>query len=210
MRLRLIPRDAGFYALYCSQASLAAEATTILEADLRDFADPVGAANRIREIRRQGEDLRHEIVLRLGRTFVPPFGPNEVLALAATLDDVLDLVEETADKLALYHLARPPKGAADQAKLLRRACDVIVAAVDRLDRPSDLCQYSARIHAIEKEAHAIFRRHIRRLFDGGNDVRSVLIGKDIYRGLETAADRADAVGRVLDGIALGAVPGPAW
>ena len=51
---------------------------------------------------------------------------------------------------------------------------------------------------------------MRRLFDGGHDVRLVLTGKDVYRGLETAIDRADAVGRVLDGIALGALPGPAW
>ncbi len=141
---------------------------------------------------------------------MPPFGANEVLALATTLDDVLDLVEETADKLALYHLARPPRGADDQAKLLRRACALIVEAVDSLDRPSGLRPYSVRLHAMEKEADAIFRRHIRRLFDGGSDVRSVLTGKDIYRGLEAATDRADAVGRVLDGIALGFGSGPTW
>jgi hypothetical protein len=208
VRLRLIPRDTGFYELYRSQGALLAEAAAILEADLRAFADPGGAADRIREIRGQGEDLRHEIVLRLGRTFVPPFGPNEVLALATTLDDVLDLVEETADKLALYHLTKPPRGAANQANLLSRACDVIVEAVDGLDRPSELRQYPVRIHAIEKEADSLFRRLVRRLFEGGSDARSVLTGKDIYRGLETAIDRADAVGRVLDGIALGALPGP--
>ncbi len=210
MRLRLIPRDTGFYALCRSQVALVAKAAAILHTDVRAFADPVGAANRIREIRRQGEDLRHEIVLRLDRTFVPPFDPSEILALAAMLDDVLDLVEETADKLALYHLARPPKGAADQANLLLRACDVIFEAVESLDRPSELRPYSVRLYAIEKEADALFRRHIRRLFDGGNDVRSVLTGKDIYRGLEAAIDRAEAAGRVLDGIALGFGSGPTW
>lgn len=210
MRLRLIARDTRFFPLYGAQVALVVEAAAILESDLRDFADPVGAANRIREIGRQGEELRHEIVVRLGRTFVPPFAPNETLALAATLDGMLDLVGKVADQLAIYNLARPPKGAADQAALLRRACDVIVEAVDRLDRPSDLRRYAERVHAIEKEADGIFRRHIRRLFDGGSDVRSVLTGKDIYRGLEAAIDRADAVGRILDGIALGALPGPAW
>ena len=99
---------------------------------------------------------------------------------------------------------------ADQAALLRRACDVIFEAVESLDRPSELRPYSVRLHAVEKDADAPFRRHIGRLFDGGNDVRSVLAGKDIYRGLETAIDRADVVGRVLDRIALGALPGPAW
>ena len=210
MRLRLIPRDTGFYEFYCSQASLAAEAAAILESDLRTFADPVGAANRIREIRRQGEELRHEIVVRLDRTFVPPFAPGEVLAIAAALDDVLDLVEEVADRLAMYHLKKPPKGAVEQAVLLHRASDVIVEAVDSLDRPSGLRAYPALLRAIEKEGDSLFRRHMRRLFDGGNDVCSVLTGKDIYRGIEEAVDRTDAVGRVLDGIALGALPGPAW
>jgi uncharacterized protein Yka (UPF0111/DUF47 family) len=210
VRLRLIPRDTGFFPLYCAQDALVAEAAAILEADLRDFADPAGAADRIREIRRQGEDLRHEIVLRLGRTFVPPFAPEEVLALAAALDDVLDLIEEVADQLALYHLKKPPKGAVDQAVLLRRACEVIGEAVDGLDQPSELRLNTVRLHAIEKEADTLFRRHVRHLFDGGSDARTVLTGKDIYRALEAATDRADAVGRVLDGIAFGFGSGPTW
>lgn len=210
MRLRLIPRDAGFYLLYCSQVALVAEAAAILEADLRTFADPVSAADRIRELKRQGHELRHAIVLRLDRTFVPPFDPSEILALAATLDNVVDLVEEVADKLALYHLARSPKGAVDQAALLRRACDVIVEAFDSLDWPLALRPYEVRLHAIEKEADSLFRRLIRRLFDDRNDVRSVLTGKDIYRGLEATIDGADAVGRVLGRIALGFGPGPSW
>lgn len=202
MRLRLIPRDTGFYEFYCAQASLVAEAAALLEADLRAFSDPVGSANCIRDIKRQGDELRHEIVLRLERTFVPPFDREQTLALALALDDMIDLVEEVADKLAIYHLARPPKGAADQAALLRRACAVIVEAVDDLERPSELRQHAVRLDEIAKKADSLFRRRMRRLFDDGNDVLSVLTGKDIYRGLKSAIDRADAVGRVLDGIAL--------
>ncbi len=133
---------------------------------------------------------------------MPPFDREQTLALALALDDMIDLVEEVADKLAIYHLARPPKGAADQAALLRRACAVIVEAVDDLERPSELRQYAVRLDEIAKKADSLFRRRMRRLFDDGNDVRSVLTGKDIYRGLKSAIDRADAVGRVLDGIAL--------
>lgn len=83
-----------------------------------------------------------------------------------------------------------------------RACAVIVEAVDDLERPSELRQYAVRLDEIAKKADSLFRRRMRRLFDDGNDVRSVLTGKDIYRGLKSAIDRADAVGRVLDGIAL--------
>ena len=46
----------------------------------------------------------------------------------SSLDDLLDLVEEVADKFVLYQLAAPPAGAADMAELLARSFAVLVEA----------------------------------------------------------------------------------
>lgn len=57
----------------------------------------------------------------------------------------------------------------------------------------------------------LVRNLIQRLFDGATeDVRPVLIGKEIHDGLEDAIDRTDKVGQILDSLALSYGPGPSW
>lgn len=210
MKLRLIPRETGFYPLFTRQAAIVAEAADLLAHELRDYRDPAGTSARLRDMEHAGDELNHEIMARLENTFVTPFDRHAIHALASGLDDVLDLIEEVADKFVLYGVERPPAGTAEQAELLARSCAVIVEAIGHLDRPSKLRPYPAELHRLEKEADTLVRASIQRLFDGATDIRPLLIGKEIHDGLEDAIDRTDKVGRVLDNLALSHGPGPSW
>lgn len=117
MKLRLIPRDDGFYPLFKRQVAILAEAVQILAAETREYRDPTAASARLRDLEHAGDDLNREITRRLAQTFVTPFDRDAIHHLASGLDDVLDLVEEVADKFVLYQLAAPPAGAADMAEL---------------------------------------------------------------------------------------------
>lgn len=210
MSFRLIPRDTGFYPLFRRQVAIVAEAAGILAAELRDYRDPAATSTRPRDLEHAGDDVNHQIMARLEQTFVTPFDRKAIHELAGNLDDVLDLVEEVADRFVLYKISAPPPGAADQADLLARSCAVLVEAIDHLDRPAELRPYPVELHRLEKEGDTLVRDLVQRLFDGATDVRPVLIGQEIYDGLEDAIDRTDRVGRVLDGLALNVGPGPSW
>ena len=206
IRLRLIPRDTGFYPLYCAQAGLAQEAASILDSKLRDLGHSGKDIARLRELKDRGVELRREVVRRAARTFVLPFGASEVLGLSAALDDLLDQIEEVGAKLDEFRLTEARPAALEQAQLLGRACGVLGEAIGELDDPSKLRPYSERIHAIEKEADTVYRRAIRRLFDGDANGRTVLVWKDIFGGLEEAIDAADAAGRVFERIGFASQP----
>lgn len=202
IRLRLIPRDTGFYPLYCAQAGLAQEAASILDSKIRDPGRSGKDTARLRELKDRGVELRREVANRAARTFVLPFGATEVLGLSAALDDLLRQIEEVGAKLDEFHVteARPP--ALEQAQLLDRACGVLGEAVGELEDPSRLRPYPERLHAIEKGGDALYRRAIRRLFDGDANTRTVIIWKDVFAGLEAAIDAADVAGRMIERIGL--------
>ena len=151
MKLRLIPRDDGFYPLFKRQVAIVAEAAGILAAETRAYRDPAAAAARLRDLEHAGDDMNHAITLRLEQTFVTPFDRDAIHHLASGLDDILDLVEEVGDKFALYELAAPPPGAAEMAELLAGSCAVLVEAIDHLDKPATLRPYPLELHRIEKE-----------------------------------------------------------
>jgi hypothetical protein len=201
MTFRLIPTDQKFYELFAAQAAVAAEGARVLEAELRDYVDPVAASDQLRELEHRGDDVNHAVLAHLEATFVVPFERQDIHALTGVLDDIIDLVEKVGDLLVLYHVPVPPPGAVDQASILVRACDVIVEGVAAMVRPMDLRAYPPRIHALEKEGDALRRRLIEGLFEAPPSALAVLTGEEIYEGLEDAIDAADRVGRVLDQIA---------
>jgi uncharacterized protein Yka (UPF0111/DUF47 family) len=210
IRLRLIPRDTGFYPLYCAQAGLVQEAASILGSEIGDLDHSSKDVARLRELRERGVELRREVANRAARTFVLPFGAGEVLGLSAAFDDLLGQIEEVGAKLDEFHVTEARPLALEQAELLDRACGVLGEAISELDDPAKLRPYPERIHAIEKEGDALYRRAIRRLFDGDANTRTVIIWKDVFAGLEEAIDAADAAGRVIERIGLTSQPATFW
>jgi uncharacterized protein Yka (UPF0111/DUF47 family) len=198
---RLIPTDQQFYELFAEQAIVAAEGARVLEAELREYVDPTAAADRLRDLEHRGDDVNHAVLAHLEATFVVPFERQDIHALTTVLDDIIDLVEKVGDMLVLYHVPVAPAGAADQAAILVKACDVIVDGVAALARPVELRAFPPRIHLLEKEGDALRRRLIEQLFEDPPSVIAVLTGEEIYEGLEDAIDAADRVGRVLEQIA---------
>jgi uncharacterized protein Yka (UPF0111/DUF47 family) len=54
-------------------------------------------------------------------TFITPFDREDIYALAAQLDDVVDAVEEAADMLVLHKVEEPIEPVREQARIIRRA-----------------------------------------------------------------------------------------
>ena len=67
-------------------------------------------AGRVKEYEVAGDELTHEIMVKVNKTFVTPFDREDIHRLASALDDVLDAIEEAADRIVLYRLGMLPAG----------------------------------------------------------------------------------------------------
>src|SRR3954471_24210500 len=79
----------------------------------------------------EGDRITHEIIQRLNQTFVTPFDREDIIALASSLDDIVDFVEEVADFLGLYRIEAPMEQAQALATVLRQSTRAISEAVPR-------------------------------------------------------------------------------
>ena len=50
----------------------------------------------------QGDQITHGIYEQLNRTFITPLDPEEISRLASTLDDVLDYIDGSSEKMFYY------------------------------------------------------------------------------------------------------------
>jgi len=57
-------------------------------------------------VEQEGDALTHEIMKKLNKTFITPIDREDLHALAASLDDILDLIWAAADRMVISSLPR--------------------------------------------------------------------------------------------------------
>jgi len=205
---RLTPHERGFYPLF----TRAAENIVAAADDLAKLvvAEPSGRAElaaRVKDAENAGDSLTHEIMVKLNSTFVTPFDREDIYRLASSLDDVLDFMEEAADRIVLYRLGALPSGIAAQVEVLRRAAAATAEAMPRLEKMAELQEYWIHVNSLEDEADAVYRRLLGDLLAPPEssppaDVLTVLKIKEIVETLEEAADAFETVANTVESIAV--------
>ena len=71
------------------------------------FTDP-GQLDRyvaqIKEIEHEADEITHEIMNRIDRSFVTPLDREDIHLLATRLDNVVDLMDGTARRAKMFHI----------------------------------------------------------------------------------------------------------
>src|SRR5207237_7838164 len=121
----LIGRDQEYFRLFEEASRNNLRAADLLDQMLRGYPDTAGLSSDIHAAEHEGDRITHDIVHRLNHTFVTPIEREDILALASALDDVVDLIDETADYLGLYQIEAPTDQAMRLAQIVREACAVL-------------------------------------------------------------------------------------
>src|SRR5918997_4214779 len=139
MAFRLTPHERGFYPLFTRAAeNIAVAADELAKLVVADPAARPALAARVKEAEHAGDELTHDIMVKINTTFVTPFDREDIYRLASALDDVIDAIEEAADRIVLYRLGVLPDGIAAQVEVLQRAAACTAAAMPRLEHLTEL------------------------------------------------------------------------
>ncbi len=199
---RLIPREERFFDLFIQDAANLLDGARQLEAMLRSYDNVDKTAKKIRETEHRGDEISHDIGRRLEATFITPFDREEIHALIAGLDDILDLIEEVADTFVLYRIEAPTKTSVKQAALIVQACETIHLALSNLRGFKGLDPFIVEIHRLENEGDRLARTAIAGLFDDGTKTIDVLKWKDVYALLEDTIDKCEDVADLIERIVV--------
>ncbi|HEY8673126.1 MAG TPA: DUF47 family protein [Candidatus Dormibacteraeota bacterium] len=203
MRITLLRRERRFYELFDRQAGNLVAASQMLRAAFDDHIEGMAAhAADIKDLEHAGDELTHEIVQTLNRTFITPFEREDIYALSSGLDDVLDYIDEIAETIILYGITDISPAAKSMASLLIEAVVQVQAAVSKLESKSGIREHGIEVHRIENVGDTESRRAIGDLFSGKYDAITIIKLKDFYALLEDSLDRCEDVANVIEGITL--------
>jgi predicted phosphate transport protein (TIGR00153 family) len=203
---RLLPATGEqFFDLFEQHAERTCEAAALLAGMLRDGADAQKQAVLVKAAEHGGDEITHAVIERLHQTFITPIDRADIHELISRMDDVLDLVEASAERIALYDIRVIESDAREFAGVLEQAVAEMGAAVrclrDLKDRPR-LLAHCTEINRLENLGDQLLRRAVARLFREVSDPIHVMKWKEIYDYLENAIDRCEDVANVIEGVAL--------
>ena len=202
MGLRLRPLESSFYDLFSESASHLVDGAALLVQILDADADREAIAEKMREAEHQADETTHRIVKQVNSTFITPFDREDIYALASSLDDVMDYMDETVDLILLYGVDSLPPEFAGQVDVLQRAVQLTSEAMPRLRSMKNLEEYWIEINRLENQGDRSYRRILADLFSGTYKTMDVLKLKDIVNALEKAIDALESVANTVEQIAV--------
>ncbi|MDF2439125.1 MAG: uncharacterized protein JWN98_109 [Abditibacteriota bacterium] len=205
-RFQILPAETKFFDWFEKGGANLLEATRLLRDLVDTYERPASKIVHITETERQGDFIVREITDLLRKTLITPLDPEETQALMHALDNVVDSIEQVADKMMLYKIEKPTDEAHEFSEIIWRCGQEINAAMPLLRESKLLPQvqkHASELNRLEREADELYRRALERLIaTSRDDWFEFTRWKDIYDSLESVCDRSEDIGDVLQAVVL--------
>lgn len=166
--------------------------------DLKIFFDTM------KSFENKGDDYVHEVIVELNKAFITPIEREDILALAISLDDVLDGFEHCAALFEMYSMTNADEYMLKFVDALRNAAIEIEKAIGLLSSKKllEIRQHAIKIKDYESKCDGVLRQSIKNLFAVEKDPIRIIQYKEIYESLENIADDCQEVANTLETIIM--------
>jgi predicted phosphate transport protein (TIGR00153 family) len=202
---RLIPQELGFFDLFKESGDIMVAAVREYRKMLDYPAEMQSRAQSIKDLEHQADDVTHRTMLLLHKTFITPLDRDDIYNLIKTMDDILDFIDASAQRLHLYDVQEIPGDIKLLADVTVKSVVLVRNAVQLLTNmknAKEIFQICIEINHLENEADQIMRTAVARLFRDEEDIKRMIKLKENYELLETVTDRCEDVANVIESIVL--------
>ncbi len=205
----LLPREEKFFDMFDELGDLLLQASRRFLAMVTDYDNLEERGEALKQDEHNGDLLVERIIKALDRSFITPLDREDIHALATSLDDVLDNLEETAHRLETFRLEKPTPQAVDMVRISHDCCQHIANAVRqcrKMKEPDQMEIALREIGRLENEADRIYRDTDMELFahppQSPAEILTLIKWRELYGWLEETVDACRDVAQVISGIVI--------
>lgn len=208
---RLLPRDGNFFELFNQHGQHISECARAFMAMVSHYGDLVlreKHASDINAAERAADKITAEVNRELHRSFITPIDREQILKLINAMDDICDLLQDSAEVMSLYDLQHISEDVLRLSEISVRCCERVQHVVSLLAklRNAEVAEAALKtceeIDRLESDADRVMRSAMSRLFREEPDTRQLIKLKAVYEHLESISDRCEDVANVVEGIVL--------
>ena len=208
---KLLPKEGNFFELFNQHADRIVEGAKAFENLVRHYGDPQLREKYNLEVdnaERAADRVTAEVNRLIHTTFITPIDREQIHSLINLMDDVADLLQDSAETMALYDVHHMTEEITRLTDLSLKCCERLRDAVRLLGKIADPAVAEAalktceEIDRLESDADRVMRSAMSKLFREEPDVRELIKMKAIYELLETVTDKCEDVANQIEGIVL--------
>src|SRR5215218_7885582 len=163
---KLLPREGNFFEMFNQHADRIVEAARAFEQLVANYNDLHLREQYNRDVdnaERAADRVTHDVNRMIHKTFITPIDRDQIHKLINTMDDVADLIQDSAETMALYDVRHMTEEITRLTDLSVRCCERVQEAVGFLSKLSDQnCASGAlksceEIDKLESDADRVMR-----------------------------------------------------
>src|SRR5574343_1258255 len=208
---KLLPREGNFFEMFNQHADRiveAARAFTLLVANYSNVQLREQYNRDVDTAEKAADGITRLINQTLHKTFITPIDREQIHSLINTMDDVADLIQDSAETMALYDVRHMTEEITRLTDLSVKCCERLKHAVSLLEKVNEPKTAEAALKTCEEidrlksDADRVMRSAMSKLFREEPEVRELVKLKAIYELLETITDQCEDVANQIEGIVL--------
>ena len=199
-------KDNEFFDLFVESARYFYQGALMLDEVILDYSKASDKVRDIIDLEHEADEVNDKIIDKLNMTFITPIDREDIYALANGLDDGVDNLQGTLQRIVMYRTGEALDGAVSLTKLLIESTEEIIKAFSLLKNIKknqvQILEATHKIEMLESEGDRIYRHEVAYLFDQATDPIELIKWKDILENLEDTLDHCEKISDMIRGVVM--------
>ena len=195
-----------FFDLFVESARYFYQGALIMDEVMQDPGLAVAKMKEIIDLEHEADAINDKIIDRLNQTFITPIDREDIFSLVNGLDDGVDFLAGTLQRIVIYRTGPAKEGAISLTKLLLECTEELIKAFSLLKdikkNRVQILEATHKIGKLESEGDRVYRHEIAYLFDNVKDPIELIKWKDILENLEDTLDHCEDVSDMIRGVVM--------
>lgn len=169
-----------------------------------DAASLKKSLEAMHELEQTGDAKKHKMTKALSKAFITPLEREDLAALSSHLDDITDAVEDVLMRFYMYNIREVREDVYPLLDLLPQCVDALSDVLKELKNykhSETIEQFIIRVNDLEEQGDALYMECMHRLHQE-TDVRTIMIWRNIYEGLEKCLDTCEHAADVVSAVIM--------
>ncbi|MBF0478868.1 MAG: DUF47 family protein [Candidatus Omnitrophica bacterium] len=198
-----LPKEFNFFDLFEKQVGFAGDAARYFKELVTKGAIDENSLSKMHDIEHQSDDVSHEIIDRLNKTFITPFDREDIHSLTKELDDIIDMLYTIVSRMKVYKISGANKQLIDFAVVIEQSVASVAAAVKamrHMKHSKTITDACVEVNRLENVGDTMRDKALEQLFENEKDPIVVIKWKEIFQYSETVLDICEDVVHVIESI----------
>jgi predicted phosphate transport protein (TIGR00153 family) len=203
MGFSLLPKETNLFILFNKQAQFAVDAAVLFAELARKGSFGTETVQKMREIEHQADEICHEIIEKLNKTFITPFDREDIHLLATELDSVTDMIYTIANRMKVYKVIEIDADLVDFSSVIEKSVRTLASAIKGLSdtkHPQATMDACIEVNRLENIGDNMRDAILAKLFETVSDPIYLIKWKEIYQFAETVLDICEDVAHIVESI----------